>query len=398
MLRPFLSPNKYINTFARHFSGAPITTVQPSDLSALQSNITHVIDVRTPSEYEHDRVPQAINLPVLHQHQHHEVGTHYKGNPFQARKVGAAHVSNNIATMLDTFFQNHDATTCRPLIYCWRGGQRSQSLAHVLSQIGYQTYLLQGGYKSYRQQVVQSLKHIANKYTFVLLSGMTGSGKTKVLERLHRHGHQVIDLEELAEHRGSLLGHTDGTRERRQPSQKLFETRVNDQLQAIPNANNIVWLEAESNKIGNVHIPTELWAAMKRSKRIALQVPIEERVRYTMKTYQYWMEESNRQELMGDAVLGRLKKTRGKEWCGRMVQLVQDQRWADLVQCLLKDHYDVLYQENENRYRDKLIGEVVYVNALDNDEQIDRLLLPEMERLVKTVVPEGHVAAASAQQ
>jgi tRNA 2-selenouridine synthase len=394
MLRQYLQSKSTLTITTRvqlmaacnHSNFAPITTIKATDLPNLSP--THIIDVRTPLEFEQDRIPNAINLPILNQTQHGEVGTKYKGNPFQARKMGASYVARNIADMLDSFFCNKDTTSCQPLIYCFRGGQRSQSLTHILSQIGYRTYFLEGGYKSYRQQVVKQLKEETKKYTFVLLSGHTGSGKTKVLDRMRVNGYHTIDLEELAEHRGSLLGHTNGIKTTTQPSQKMFESRVCAALQNISmnetknDANDIIWLEAESNKIGNLHIPNELWLKMKESKRVNLIVPIEERVKYTMNTYQYWMMEKNQKELMSDAVLGRLNKIRGKEWLQHLYYLINEQHWNDVVLKLLNDHYDVLYKENEKRYQSNQIGQIKYFHQLESDHEIDTYLLPQIKDIL----------------
>ncbi len=186
-----------------------------------------VIDVRSPAEFADDHIPGAVNLPVLSDDERARVGTIYKQvNPFEARKVGAALVSRNIARHIDEHFADKPKEY-RPLVYCWRGGQRSGSFALVLGQIGFRTTLLGGGYKTYRTEVMDGLRELAPRFTFRVLAGRTGSGKTRVLREVAARGGQVLDLEELAAHRGSLLGSEPGCP---QPPQRLFESRLYGRL------------------------------------------------------------------------------------------------------------------------------------------------------------------------
>lgn len=186
-----------------------------------------IVDVRSPAEFADDHIPGAINLPVLSDDERARVGTIYKQvNPFEARKVGAALVSRNIARHLDEHFADKPKEY-RPLLYCWRGGQRSGSFALVLSQIGFRTTLLDGGYKTYRAEVMDGLRELAPRFAFRVLAGRTGSGKTRVLRELAALGEQVLDLEEVAVHRGSLLGSEP---DRPQPPQRLFESRLFERL------------------------------------------------------------------------------------------------------------------------------------------------------------------------
>ena len=354
-------------------NAAPITNIQNHhQLNSLltQHPQTPIIDVRAPSEFLHDHIPGAINLPVLTEEQRIEVGTVYKGQPFHARRKGAIHISRNISDMLENYFHNKDPASFHPLIYCWRGGQRSKSLTHILSQIGFQVRFLDDGYKTYRKQIVSNLQTIPSTMSFILLGGHTGAGKTKVLQHLYNDGHQMIDLEHLAEHRGSLLGHTDGIKKIQQPSQKTFESRIVKELSKI-NPNQMVWLEAESNKIGDLHVPTELWSVMKKSPRINLRVPIQERVKHTMQTYQYWMNSNHKKEL-DMQVLKRLEKKLGKQWYQNMMELVENKQWEEFVERLLTDHYDVLYLANEEKSAD-VLGEIE-LDTLNEEDIVDTFL------------------------
>ncbi|MEM6755290.1 MAG: tRNA 2-selenouridine(34) synthase MnmH, partial [Cyanobacteria bacterium P01_C01_bin.38] len=224
---------------------------------------SEIIDVRSSSEFAEDRIPNAINLPVLNDAERAEVGTIYKQfSPFRARKIGAAFVSKNIAKHLNEHFANKDKNY-QPLIYCWRGGQRSASLATVLSQIGWRVTLLEGGYKTYRSYVRQELESLPQQFNFKILSGLTGSGKTHILRNMHRRGFQVLDLEALANHRGSLLGEEWLGKPSPQPPQKYFDSKLLQALQSL-NPSETVWVESESNKIGQIHLPQNLWKEMKQ--------------------------------------------------------------------------------------------------------------------------------------
>lgn len=190
---------------------------------------SEIIDVRSPSEFTQDRIPTAINLPVLDDAERAEVGTIYKQSPFAARKKGAALVAKNISQHLVEYFASKDKDY-RPLVYCWRGGQRSNSMASVLSQIGWQVTVIEGGYKTYRTYVREQLEKLPENFNYKLLCGLTGSGKTYILRQLKQRGAQVLDLEAIANHRGSLLGEEWTGKPASQPSQKYFESLLLHQL------------------------------------------------------------------------------------------------------------------------------------------------------------------------
>jgi tRNA 2-selenouridine synthase len=217
--------------------------VDPASLAYFDA----IIDVRSPSEFAEDHIPGAENLPVLDDAQRAEVGTIYvQQSRFLARRIGAAHVARNIALHLETTLADRPASF-RPLVHCWRGGQRSQAMATILSQVGWPTSVLVGGYRTYRRRVTARLYDDGpTPLKLVLLDGHTGSAKTDVLLRLAQLGVQTLDLEGLAEHRGSLFGGRPG---RAQPSQKLFESRLLSALEALDPARPVV-VEAESSKIG----------------------------------------------------------------------------------------------------------------------------------------------------
>src|SRR5574341_2585405 len=189
-----------------------------------------IIDVRSPAEYAEDHIPGAISAPVLDDAERAQVGTLYKQvSPFDAKKIGAALVAKNIAEHVGHQFRDKPKTW-RPLVYCWRGGKRSGSMAHILKEIGWNAETLEGGYKAYRRWVVAQLQSVPTSLEFIVIHGPTGSGKSRFLAALRRAGAQALDLEDLAAHRGSVLGNLP---DRPQPAQKMFESLLLKELQGL---------------------------------------------------------------------------------------------------------------------------------------------------------------------
>ena len=301
----------------------PIYTQQP-----WAETYSEIIDVRSNSEFSEDRIPGAINLPVLDDAERADVGTIYKQiNPFTARKKGAALVAKNISEHLTTHFANKDKDY-HPLVYCWRGGQRSNSMATVLTQIGWRVTVLEGGYKTYRAYVRQQLEDLPTKFTYKVLCGLTGSGKTHILRQLQQRGAQVLDLEALANHRGSLLGEEWQEKPTPQPSQKYFESLLLQQLQQF-DVNKIVWLESESNKIGRVHLPLSLWQKMKQASCIDPYLV--------------------NNPIFLKAKLELIKSRIGKQKLNQWYQFIDSEQWEDFVKNLLICHYDPTYCQSIER-------------------------------------------------
>ncbi len=331
-----------------------------SDLSpAARDGFSAIIDVRSPSEFAEDHVPGAINLPVLDDAERAEVGTLYvQTSRFLARRVGAAKVARNIARHLDGALADRPRDF-RPLVYCWRGGMRSNAMATVLGQVGWPVTVLEGGYRSWRRHVVGRL-HTAGPLLnpIRLLDGPTGVGKTALLEALASIGEQAIDLEGLAGHRGSLFGATAGG----QPSQKLFESHLLDRLDRMDPARPL-FLEAESSRIGQLSIPQALWLAMADAPRIRLAATPETRVRHIL-THYGWI--ASDPAALADAI-ARLpshhSKTRKAEW--------QAQATAGelelLVAGLIEAHYDPAYARSMGRRAGDLLGTV----ALSGDSSLE---------------------------
>lgn len=302
-----------------------------ADLAAFNE----IVDVRSPGEFAEDHIPGAINLPVLDDAERARVGTLYKQvSSFEAKKVGAALVSRNIAQHLDAWFADKPKSY-HPLVYCWRGGSRSGSLTHVLQKIGFDAVQLEGGYKAYRRHVVAELARLPALFAYRVVCGPTGSGKSRLLQALADEGAQVLDLEALAAHRGSLLGALPG---QAQPSQKSFESAVWFALSRFDPARP-VFVESESKKIGALRVPDTLITAMRASACLRLEVPLAARVRLLIEDYVHFLhdpETINRQ-------LSYLTALRGSETITTWQSLANARAWPELVAALLDQHYDPTY-------------------------------------------------------
>lgn len=340
-----------------------------------QENYSEIIDVRSPLEFTEDHLPGAINLPVLDDEQRSKVGTIYKQvSPFQAKKVGAAIISSNIARHLEQNFAHHDKDYS-PLVYCWRGGQRSHSLATVLSEIGWQVTILAGGYKLYRSYVREQLEQLAPQLRYKILCGLTGTGKTQILSAMAHKGAQVLDLEGLAHHRGSLLGQewedekslADENRANfvLQPSQKRFESLLLQQLQKF-NPAEVVWLESESNKIGTVHIPSALWQMMQAGKCVEIKVPQEARIDLLLQEYEHL---SQHRDIL-KSKLALLKSRHGKKKIQTWFNYIDEGKLRALVADLLTHHYDPSYHRSLSKS---------YYQRLEKSVQIRDLTTESLE-------------------
>lgn len=302
---------------------------------------SEIIDVRSPAEFAEDHIPGAINFPVLDNEERAQVGTIYKQvSPFEARKIGAALVSQNIGKHLQAYFLDK-SKDYHPLIYCWRGGQRSNSFATVLSQIGWQTTLLQGGYKTYRHYVQAQLTFFAQHLSLKILCGYTGSGKTYLLNAMQAAGLQVLDLEKLANHRGSLLGQNWHHAPTPQPSQKWFESQLVHALNHF-NLAQPVWVESESNTIGNIHLPKSFWELMRRSPCYEIEVPIQERVKLLIDEYPHLIAHPDALKRLLSYLIPNHGKQKIAAWC----DLIDAQQWESFVTILLQEHYDPAYRRS----------------------------------------------------
>ena len=311
-----------------------------SDILEQLDEFDTIIDARSEGEYALDHIPGAINCPVLDDEQRIRVGTMYKQvNSFEAKKVGAALVAKNIARHIEELWLDKPREW-KPLVYCWRGGNRSGSMAHVLARIGWPVIQLDGGYKEYRAHVSASLAETP-PHTFKVICGTTGSGKSRLLEVLAGIGAQVLDLEQLAAHRGSVLGHLPS---QPQPSQKMFESLVWQKLRSFDPALP-VFVESESKKVGNVRVPDAVMDKMRQSECVSLMLSRPNRVRLLMEDYDHFTASPDTLNTQLDCLV----KLHGREKIDSWHAMANGGRMPELVDELLVEHYDPAYLKSIDR-------------------------------------------------
>ena len=306
-----------------------------------------IIDARTPAEFAEDHIPGAVSAPVLDDAQRAEVGTLYKRSPFEAKKLGAALVAANVARHIERHFGAYPMDW-KPLVYCWRGGKRSGAMAHILREIGWQAATLEGGYRAYRRYVVAQLAQVPARLELRVVHGPTGSGKSRFLAALRGAGAQVLDLERLAAHRGSVLGTLPG---RPQPTQKLFESRLLAELQELDPARP-VFVEGESKKIGQLHVPDALIERMRASECLRLETSLETRVALLLDEYRHFVEDRASLEARLDCLVALHGRERIAEW--KLLAARND--WSEFVRRLLLEHYDPAYRRSSLRNFVRLPG------------------------------------------
>lgn len=316
-----------------------LVSVDAAQVVAAPSRFDTIIDVRSPAEFAEDHLPGAVNWPVLDNAQRREVGTLYKQvSALEARKLGAVLVARNIADHLERHLRDK-AREWQPLVYCWRGGQRSGSLGWFLGQIGFRSAQLGGGYKAWRALVRAELDDLPLRFDYRVLCGRTGSGKTRLLQALGKAGAQVLDLEGLAAHRGSVLGGLPGTP---QPSQKHFDSLVWQTLRGF-DAARPVYVESESRKIGALRVPEALVSTMRgRGRCIDIVLDESARVRLLLEDYAHFAADVPAFCRLLDALV----ELRGRDKVGAWQALAEQGRWSELFVQLMQLHYDPLYQRS----------------------------------------------------
>ncbi|MEZ0307747.1 MAG: tRNA 2-selenouridine(34) synthase MnmH [Ramlibacter sp.] len=309
--------------------------IQAADAIAALDDFSTIVDARSEDEYALDHLPGAVNWPSLNNVERAFVGaTYVQVSPFEARKHGAALVAANIARHIERELMDKPRTW-KPLLYCWRGGQRSGSLGLVLDQIGFKVNVIQGGYKAFRTAVLAALPELAGRFDYRVVCGPTGSGKTRLLHALAAEGAQVLDLEALASHRSSVLGMIPG---QPQPTQKRFDTLVWDQLRRF-DASRPVFVESESRKVGNLAVPESLIERMRASECLRLELADDERVALLMEDYEFFASDA---ALFNDR-LGALTELRGKAVVQGWQAQVTAGQTEHVVRELLLKHYDPGY-------------------------------------------------------
>jgi len=319
-----------------------------------------IIDVRSESEFAEDHVPGAINCPVLSDAERAEVGTmDRQQSSFEARRRGAALVARNIARHLEQSFADMPRSW-KPLVYCWRGGNRSGAMTHILGRVGWQARQLEGGYRAFRRAVIADLDRLPARLAFRVVCGTTGSGKSRLLQHLAEAGAQVLDLEALAHHRGSLLGSLPALP---QPSQKQFETRLWHALRGFDPARP-VFVESESKKIGRLQVPEALLVAMRGSPCVRVDLPRQLRVALLEEEYAHFLADPS----LLAARLEPLVPLQGRATIDRWNALAASRDFDTLVEELLVAHYDPVYARSIERNFPRCADAIVVTpEAIDED-------------------------------
>ena len=321
------------------------------------ANFDTIIDVRSPAEFLEDHLPDTQNCPVLDNEERIKVGTLYKQvSAFEARKVGAVLVARNIAKILENGFLER-AKNWRPLIYCWRGGQRSGALTHVMREVGWDAHQLAGGYKTWRRHVLGQLEVLPSQFDFRVISGATGSGKSRLLESLAAQGAQVLHLEHLAAHKGSVLGGLPG---QSQPAQRGFDTGLFTALAKLI-ADRPVYVEAESRKIGRLQLPETLVTALRRAPCLRMQVQLSARVDFLLEDYRYALKDT----AWLATNIERLHGLHSRSTLARWQHFIEDGEFRQLVEELLTLHYDPQYlRSQKHNYVEHQAARVLNVDQL----------------------------------
>ena len=311
-------------------------------MSAIFENLEQfsaIIDVRTPAEYALDHIPGAENMPVLSDEQRRITGLLYKRDAFAGRRRGAGLVAQNIAALFSGALAARPADW-RPLVYCWRGGMRSGALVQVMREVGWRAEALPGGYKAYRQSVIAALAGLPGRFSWQVVSGPTGSGKSLLLASLEKLGAQIVDLEGIARHRGSVFGTMSA-----QPSQRSFETALRSALAGL-DAGRPVFVEAESPRLGALEIPRRLLEAIRSGRRIWIEANRRARARLTSSAYREYRDRDTFAQ-----VVSRLHRHVGAARIDEWMHLHAKGEFEQLAEGMLADYYDPKYAHALRRHR-----------------------------------------------
>ncbi|MDP3700122.1 MAG: tRNA 2-selenouridine(34) synthase MnmH [Hylemonella sp.] len=319
----------------------PLFTISADEALQKLDSFDTIIDARSENEYAEDHLLGAVNWATLDNQQRHDIGTLYKQvNAFEAKKRGGALAARNIAAHIEREVIDKPKDW-KPLTYCWRGGKRSGSLSLILSEIGFRVTIIEGGYKAFRAALLLDIPRLAPLFDWRVVCGTTGSGKTRLLQALQAAGAQVLDLEDLANHRSSVLGAIPGLA---QPTQKEFDTRIWDALRRL-DPKRPVYVESESKKVGNVAVPAALIEAMRAGPCLNLLLPDEERVALLLEDYDFFVKD-------GEAFCERLDaltELKGKQVVEGWKAKVRSGHIDDVVRDLLLTHYDPVYRQSMAR-------------------------------------------------
>ena len=307
---------------------------------AMSGRYALVVDARSQREYTEDHVPGAVNLPVVDDDEYAQVGTTHKTDKHRAYLIGVSYALKNMSRAIDELVSRYPRDA-RMLVYCFRGGKRSKLWLDALSTIGFKVDRLPGGWKAYRAWVREQLDHVPRRFSYNVLCGPTGCGKTRLLDALEAAGAQVLELEGLARHHGSLIGEFPGIP---QPTQKWFDSLLLAKLRSFDPARP-VWVESESKKIGAIQLPDALLETLRAGRVFAVEAPMAERVKL-------WREDYGHFEADPASLIEKLHNLRplvGGEEFALWEKLAAEGRMPELFERLMVAHYDPAYARSIGR-------------------------------------------------
>jgi tRNA 2-selenouridine synthase len=329
-----------------------------------------IIDVRSPREFSIDHIKGSINLPVLYDNEYEEIGYLYeKLSKFEANKKGSIYVMKNISYHIENELKNINPKK-RIIFYCSRGGNRSQSFSIVCSKIGWRSDTIQGGYKSYRRHVVEQIDTLSKNLNFIIIAGKTGVGKTDILNSLRKNDFAILDLENLASHRGSLLGSLNFGK---QPSQKMFESRLYEAIKKI-GIRSTIFVESESIKIGNVQVPKKLFDSIYNSPLIKIENSINERAKYLIKNYDHL----KRNDIIIKKLLNFMSLKNPTSLIKLLEKTLQEKNWLKLAELLLLHHYDMTYDFAMSKRKGKVLLDLKFNHKVEDVIEIIAIKLLSM--------------------
>lgn len=316
-----------------------------------------LIDVRSPSEYKDSTIPGSLNIPLFDDHERAEIGTIYKQVSIQAAKERGLEI---VSAKLPAFIKTFQGIKEQKAVYCWRGGMRSKTTATVLSLMGIRAYRLIGGIREYRRWVVDTLAHVDFQPKAFVINGLTGSGKTLILQSLREQGYPVLDLEALAGHRGSIFGGIG----LKSHNQKTFESLLLEELLQL-NGSPYVLLEAESKRIGKAVVPDFLMEAKEAGVQLFIDIPMEERVKHILEDYRPWEYKEGCLQAFRH-IEKRIHTPIAKE----IETHLREERFAEAVKLLLEHYYDPRYDHASSKYN----TDPIHIKAANIEEAAEAIL------------------------
>ncbi|WP_163527650.1 tRNA 2-selenouridine(34) synthase MnmH [Halobacillus ihumii] len=323
------------------------------ELSTLKKNeeIT-LIDVRSPSEYNDATIPGSLNIPIFNNDERAEVGTLYKQVSTNAAKERGLEI---FSAKLPDFIKKFSKISTQKAVFCWRGGMRSETAATVLDLMGIHVYRLKGGIRSYRQWVVQTLEQMEFQPRSYVLNGYTGSGKTAILQHLQKDGYPILDLEKMANHRGSIFGQIG-----LEPNnQREFESLLVQDLLRLQQSPYVL-LEGESKRIGKAVMPDFLFDKKEQGTQLFIDLPLNERILNILDDYQPWEHQEQYMEAFRI-----IKKRIHTPIANKIESNLENGEFYSAVQLLLEYYYDPLYDHTAEQYPNKIT-----IQANNNTEAI----------------------------